>query len=188
MNALIIYAHPWEGSFNHHILERTTNLLKESGKTVDIIDLNQDGFNPVLTKSDLKLFSQGAYHDPLAKNYLERLKAADEVVLLFPIWWYGEPAILKGFYDKVLLKGHAYGEVDHALKGLLDIHKATIITTANISKEIFSMLGDPINNVLAHGIFATVGIDHVNWIHCKTVHLEASRNEFLADIDKHFSK
>lgn len=186
MHAIIIYAHPWDGSFNHHVLEQTIDLLKKQGKTVDIIDLNKDGFNPVLTQNDLKLFGQGKYHDPLAEAYINRLKAADEVVLVFPIWWYGEPAILKGFYDKVFLKGQAYGEVDHKLKGMLDIHKATIITTANISKEIFQAIGDPINNVLAHGVFETVGIDHVTWIHCQTVHMPASRASFLEEIKTHF--
>lgn len=188
MKSLIIYAHPYEGSFNNFVLSKTKNLLIEKGNLVDVIDLNSDGFNPVMTKDDLKLFSKGEYFDSLASNYAKRLKEADELVLIFPIWWYGEPAILKGFYDKVLLKGHTYDEVDHKLKGLLKADKATILTTANITEEIFKFLGDPIKNVLSNGILNTVGINNVSWIHCSTVHDNSSRDEYLNKIEDHFNK
>lgn len=189
MKSLIIYAHPWDGSFNYHVLETVKEKLVNSGREIDVIDLNKDNFNPVMTASDLKVFSEGKYADPLAENYVERLINADELVLIFPIWWYGEPAILKGFYDKVLLKGQVYEDnPDNSLKGLLKSKRATIITTANIDKKIFSYLGDPIQNVLANGILKSVGINNVTWIHCPTVHLETSRNEFLGEIELHFNK
>lgn len=187
MKSLIIYAHPWDGSFNHFVLEKITKTLKNNGSEVDIIDLNEDGFDPVMRKSDLRVFARGEYADKLAEDYSKRLKNADELIFIFPIWWYGEPAILKGFYDKVLLKGHVYEEVDHQMKGLLKTKKATLVTTANIDKTIFSSMGDPINNVLAGGILKTIGINTCNWIHCKTVHVEAARNEFLNEIDAIFN-
>lgn len=187
MKTLIIYAHPWQGSFNHHVLEVTTKLLEDAGHTVDLIDLNRDGFNPVMRQEDLKEFAKGEYADKLAGHYAKRMKAADELVFIFPIWWYGEPAILKGFYEKVLLKGHTYKEVDGKLQGVLGIDKATILTTANIDKTIFSYLGDPIQNVLANGILKTVGVNNVTWLHCPTVHIEESRNKYLTEITDHFS-
>lgn len=188
MSTLIIYAHPWDGSFNHHILEKTKELLNKQGKSVKVIDLNKDGFNPVMQQADLALFAKGEFADPLAANYAKLMRAAEELVLIFPIWWYGEPAILKGFYDKVLLKGHLYDEENHQLVGLLKAKKATILTTANIDKKIFSHLGDPIRNVLSHGILGTIGITDSTWIHCPTVHLEDSRIKYLSDIDNHFRK
>lgn len=186
MDTLIIYAHPWDGSFNKHILTKTTELLQKQGKVVSVIDLNKDGFDPVMKQADLKLFGKGDFADKLAAKYAKQMKEANELVLIFPIWWYGEPAILKGFYDKVLLKGHLYDEVDHSLKGLLKARKATILTTGNIDKQIFSHLGDPIKNVLSHGILGTIGITDTTWIHCPTVHLEESRKKYLQDIENHF--
>ena len=186
MNSLVIYAHPWDGSFNHFVLGKVTSLLEAQGKNVDVIDLNKDGFNPVMTTSDLKVFAAGQYADPLAADYVNRLKHADEIILVYPIWWYGEPAILKGFYDKVLLKGQVYDQVDHQLQGLLNAKTATIITTANINEEIFKALGDPIQNILANGVLSTVGIKEHTWIHCETVHLEESRNHFINEIEQHF--
>lgn len=185
---LIIYAHPWEGSFNHFILREVEGLLLVRGDQTDIIDLNKDGFDPVMRPADLKVFSKGQYADELAERYVNRLRDADELVLVFPIWWYGEPAILKGFYDKVFLKDQVYEEVNHQLRGLLRIQRATILTTANIDRKVFSHLGDPIRNVLANGILRTAGINNVAWLHCPTVHMEEARSRFLDEIDKHFVK
>lgn len=188
MNSLIIYAHPWEGSFNYHILNLVKDKLKSLNHNVDVIDLNKDGFNPVMKEEDLALFNKGEYADPLALDYVKRLTKADKIVIIFPVWWYGEPAILKGFYDKVLLKGHVYKDgPDKDIVGLLNTKRATIITTANIDRKIFTFLGDPIQNVLANGILKTVGINNVKWIHCPTVHLKEAREEFIDEINHHFS-
>ncbi|MEA5061005.1 MAG: NAD(P)H-dependent oxidoreductase [Erysipelotrichaceae bacterium] len=188
MKTLVIYAHPYDKSFNHFVFEKVQELLKAQKKEIDIIDLYKDNFDPVMRPSDLKVFSRGEYADKLAENYAERLAKADELVMIFPIWWYGEPAILKGFYDKVFLKGRAYHEVDHQLVGLLKIKKATILTTATIDKQVFNYLGNPIENVLAKGTLAMVGVENVTWLHCPTVYSEESRLNFLKEIETHFKK
>lgn len=188
MKTLIIYAHPWDGSFNRHVLDLSEKTLKENGHKVDIIDLNKDGFDPVMRKEDLKLFSKGEYHDKQAENYIERLKTADNIVLIYPIWWYAEPAILKGFFDKVFLKGHVYDEVETGIKTILSIKQATIITTANLSKEDFEEMGDPVINVIGKGTLGVLAPQQLDWIHCKHVHEESEREIFLNKIKKHFSK
>lgn len=189
MKTLVIYAHPYDGSFNKSVLDHTVLKLEEKGNTVDVIDLYKDEFNPVMLPSDLKVFGKGEYADANAQSYITRLKEADEVIFIFPIWWYDAPAILKGFFDKVLLKGQAYvqGE-DHNIQGILDINKAAIFTTGNISKEIFANLGDPINNVWINGIFGMVGIQNAEWYHCPQVHLEENRNNFTEEINTYLEK
>ncbi|QIK58017.1 flavodoxin family protein [Erysipelothrix sp. HDW6A] len=189
MKTTIVYAHPWDGSFNHSILEDTKAALIAKNHDVDVIDLHADNFDPVMRPADLRVFGRGEYHDELALDYKNRLQASDEVIFIFPIWWYGLPAILKGFFDKVMLKGHTYSEdEDHNLVGLLDVSKAAVFTTANINKEIFGYLGDPIQNALISGLFKTVGINNVTWIHCPTVHLEESRNNFKQEIKEYLAK
>jgi putative NADPH-quinone reductase len=188
MKTLIVYAHPYEGSFNHFVLGRVKDLLASAGKETDLIDLNKDGFDPVMHGEDLRLFSKGDYHDRLAADYSARLLSSDELVLIFPVWWYGVPAIMKGFFDKVFLKGRVYDEVDHKLTGLLKIKRATILTTGSLDKAALSSLGDPIGNVLARGTLGLVGIKDVVWIHCPRVHLEETRREFLKEIDGRFAE
>ncbi len=183
MKTVIIYAHPWDGSFNNHVLTTTIEKLEAKGETVDVIDLNKDNFDPVMRPEDLRVFARGEYHDEMAEDYVNRLKAADKAIFIFPIWWYGMPAILKGFLDKVLLKGTTYVEDEnHNLSGVLGIKESAVFTTANISKEIFAHLGDPIQKQIIEGIFQMVGIENTEWIHSQTVHLEESRNEYLEQI------
>lgn len=183
MKNLIVYAHPWDGSFNNHVLKMTVEKLEAKGEHVDVIDLHADEFDPVMHPADLKVFGKGEYHDPKAKNYVERMKAADNIIFIFPIWWYGMPAILKGFFDKVLLKGTTYVEDENKnLRGVLDIKKSAIFTTGNIDKEFMKVMGDPIENTMINGLFKMVGIEDTTWIHCPTVHLESSRDDFMKEI------
>lgn len=182
VNTLIIYAHPWEGSFNYHVLDVVKTKLQEKGHTIDLIDLNKDGFNPVMRPVDLRYFGKGVYADPLAENYANRLKKAEEIIFIFPIWWYSEPAILKGFFDKVLLKGHTYEQVGQELRGMLKVKRSAVFTSGEITKEIFAYLGDPIQNVFINGTLKMVGIENTTWIHCPTVHDEAARSEYLDEV------
>lgn len=182
MKTLIIYAHPWDGSFNHHVLEVVKMRLEEKGNTIDLIDLNKDGFDPVMRPADLKVFGKGLYADPLAEDYVKRLKNAEEIIFIFPIWWYGEPAILKGFFDKVLLKGHTYQQVGQELKGLLKVKRSAVLTSGEITREIFGYLGDPIKNVFINGTLKMVGIDNTTWLHCPTVHDEGARIDYIEEI------
>ncbi len=186
MKTLIIYAHPYEGSFNNHVLKVVTEKLQKQGKSVDLIDLNEDGFNPVMTKGDLRLFSRGEYADPLAEDYVKRLKESDEIVFIFPIWWYSMPAIMKGFLDKVLLKGHTYVEENYQMVGVLKNKKATVLTTSTITEDYFKMIGDPINNLFIKGTLGAVGIHDVKWISCAPVFSEEARNEYIKKIEEHF--
>lgn len=119
MKTTIILAHPWHGSFNKSIMDTTIEQLFCRKKDYQIIDLNKDQFNPVLSESDLSLYSQGQSRDPLVNQYQEMLSDSDELVFIFPVWWFDVPAILKGFLDKVMLKNFAYVEESTGLKGLL---------------------------------------------------------------------
>ena len=186
MKTLVIYAHPYEKSFNSYVLDFVKDNLNSKREIIDVIDLNADRFNPVMTKADLRVFSKGEYNDILAEDYSKRLKAANEIIFIFPIWWYGEPAILKGFFDKVFLKGHTYIEVDKVLQGTLVNKKVVLLTTSTTSLKTFKELGDPIKNVLINGILRAVGIQDVSWIHCPAVYSEDARGKYLQEIKEYF--
>ena len=81
----IVFAHPWNGSFNKAILDKVVEKLDETKEKYTIIDLNKDRFNPVMTEEELSLYSQGKSIDPLVKKYQEILKNTDELILIFPI-------------------------------------------------------------------------------------------------------
>ena len=104
MRVLLVYAHPVETSFNAALKDRIVASLSERHE-VDVLDLNAEGFNPVMSRAE-----RLGYHDipgniaPVA-DQVARLRAAQAMVLCFPAWSFGPPAILKGWIDRVMLPG-----------------------------------------------------------------------------------
>jgi len=135
MKALIIYAHPYEGSFCHAVKEKVVETLKNEGKEYNLIDLYEDNFNPVMSGEDLKLYSKGETTDKNVERYLEILGETDSLFVIFPVWWGVMPAILKGFFDKVFLPKRAYV---YMKSGLLKPKFPQIKKTV-----IFNTLGGP---------------------------------------------
>jgi multimeric flavodoxin WrbA len=103
MRVLYVYCHPVPESFHGAIRERALASLGAAGHEVDLLDLYAEGFEPVLRAEERR-----AYHD-LARNraglepYVERLTAAEALVVQFPVWCFGPPAMLKGFLDRLIL-------------------------------------------------------------------------------------
>ena len=180
----IIFSHPWNGSFNKAILDKVVEKLEETKEKYTIIDLNKDGFNPVMTEKDLELYSQGKSADPLVLKYQEILKNTDELILIFPIWWMSLPAILKGFFDKVMLRGFAYESGKYGIKGLLPIKSAKMITTAEAPKFLLNITGFGITMKKAN--FGGVGIKKTKWIHysLRMQGKDEDRKKFLEKVGK----
>lgn len=163
MKTLIIYAHPYEGSFNNAILKKVEERLKEKGDNYDIIDLNLENFDPVMRKEDLALYSKGGYQDEKVGEYQKKIEKATRLVFIFPIWWGGLPAILKGFIDKVFLKGWAYEKKGIMLVGKLQHIKETlVISTMETPNLIYSLLlKEPMKHMFIKGTLNLIGIKKV---------------------------
>ena len=184
----IVFAHPWNGSFNKAILDKVVEKLDETKEKYTIIDLNKDKFNPVMTEEELSLYSQGKSIDPLVEKCQEILKNTDELVLVFPIWWMSMPAILKGFFDKVMTKGFAYENAKNGIKGLLtNIKTAKMITTAEVPKILLSITGFGITMKKAN--LGGVGIKKTKWIHYsfKAKGKDEDRKKFLEKVKEFVS-
>ena len=78
----VVYAHPYEKSFNHGILETVKAAIAAKGDELDVLDLYADGFNPVYQPQELAMFSRGEYLDPLIGRYHESLRGADRVIFI----------------------------------------------------------------------------------------------------------
>lgn len=120
-----IYAHPQPTSFNARLFREGSTALSLT-HDLEITDLHAQGFDPVLGAQDfgrplgrpgniVDLLGDAHAHGQVPADVAEeqrKLAGADLVVLQFPLWWYGPPAILKGWFDRVLTNGFAYGTVD----------------------------------------------------------------------------
>ncbi len=191
MKTTIILAHPWHGSFNKAILDTTLAQLKKRNKAYQVIDLNMDNFDPVLGEGDLALFSKGQYKDPQVGAYQNMLKESDEVVFIFPIWWFDAPAILKGFLDKVMLKDFAYTEASTGLKGLLThVQRTTVITTSEVPTWYLKFLsGNPIQATFIRRTLHGIGLKNAKWINSDytSTGKASKRKRFLDRISARFA-
>ncbi len=106
MDALVIVAHPCDDSFSHAATERAVAGLTAAGHSPTVIDLYAEGFTAAMSRSE-----RTAYHsdDPILDDHVERhaqlLSAAQIVVFVYPTWWSGLPAILKGWLERVMVPG-----------------------------------------------------------------------------------
>ncbi len=190
MNTTIIYAHPWEESFNNAILQSVISALEIKGKEFNVIDLYKDNFNPVLSERDLSKFSAGETSDYKVVEYQQFISNSDELVFIFPVWWYDAPAILKGFIDKVMLKDFAYKETKFGLKGLLtNIKRTTVITTSGGPTSYIKKY-NAVEKVFINSTLKSIGLKKVKWINFGSVGTvkNSKREKFLKKIEKNFLK
>ncbi|WP_328371009.1 NAD(P)H-dependent oxidoreductase [Streptomyces sp. NBC_00457] len=149
--ALIVHAHPEPHSFSTAQMATTAQALRDTGYRVDILDLYADAWAPALAREEFGpvegLFKPQAEQqravregtlDAAVKAHLDRLLAADLLVLSFPLWWFSLPAILKGWVDRVFVMGAVFGG-DHGLFGdaALAGKRAMLLFTTGGSSESF---------------------------------------------------
>ena len=142
--ALVLFAHPCAESFSAALHETVVGSLKGRGWEVDDCDLNAEGFSPVLTEAERRGYHEvGPNLSPVA-GYVERLRAAEALVLVFPVWNFGYPAILKGFFDRVFLPGVSFRLEDGKVRpNLTHIRRLAAVTTYGGTRTRALLVGDP---------------------------------------------
>lgn len=140
MKHLIIYAHPSKESLNHSIKEVVVKELISNNHEVVVRDLYELGFNPVTTMEDMN----GWYTNDVSsdvKTEQEYIAWADIITFIYPIWWAGLPAMIKGYIDRVFSYGFAFTYIKGVQQGLLKGKKAVIINTQGKSLEEYESIG-----------------------------------------------
>lgn len=140
MKNLIIYAHPNPASLNHFLKQTVVESLEESGQEIVVRDLNLIHFNPVFSLEDMNGQRMGQVADAV-KTEQDFISWADRVIFIYPIWWTGMPAIIKGYIDRVFSYGFAYRYDQGIQKGLLTDKKTVIINSHGKSNEEYQMMG-----------------------------------------------
>ncbi len=163
MRVLIVYAHPNKNSFNHAILEKMQQGLQAEGHEVQVKDLYAENFDPVLRASDLESLQLGNIPENIAKEQAS-LCWAEGLVFIYPLWWFGRPAILKGWFDKVLTNGFAFKFGEEGLTGLLKHRRALALITAGGTEDFFKKnKAEPlVYRPMTDGTLSFCGIEDVN--------------------------
>jgi NAD(P)H dehydrogenase (quinone) len=156
MRALVVYCHPKEGSFTAAVREVVLGRLAAAGAEVRLCDLYARGFQPVLTDAEW-----GGYLDapancaPVARD-VDDLRWCDTLIFVYPTWWYGLPAMLKGWLDRVMLPEVAFLMPDGANRtirpGLRHITRLAVFTTCGASWWLTTFIGAPGRRTLLRGV------------------------------------
>ncbi|HBF74076.1 MAG TPA: NADPH:quinone reductase [Lactobacillus sp.] len=173
MKTVIIFDHPYtstasenvphQRSFLAAIYKQVINQLKAENSEVDLIDLHADHFDPVMSAEDLSNWRRGVPINAQVEDYQNRLLDADQIILMFPIWWEVMPAMMKGFLDKVYAKGCLYQAGSMQTK-LVRQPKIKVITTMGTPSWIYRwVIGAPLLKALFRGTFLKTKLFHFKW-------------------------
>ena len=187
MNYLLVYAHPNPKSFNHAVKEEIVAQIRQQGGEVQVRDLYQLGWDPVLSANDFAQFSQRTT-PPDIEAEQELIRNADRIIFVYPIWWFGMPAILKGYIDRVFSRGFAYDMQGHIIKGLLKDKKVMLFNTTGGPNFAYWLMGYrlALKVAIAIGIFNFCGMKVLlhKFFYAVPAISDEKRKKMLADISK----
>jgi NAD(P)H dehydrogenase (quinone) len=107
LRILIVFAHPLETSFVSALHARVVEILRVGQHIIDDLDLYAEKFDPVMSREGLLRYVDANSNTCGVEGYVQRLRAAEALVLVFPVWFDGLPAIMQGYFQRVFLPGVA---------------------------------------------------------------------------------
>jgi len=178
LNTLIVCAHPEPRSFTAALRDVAADTLRAQGHAVEVSDLYGMRFNPVTGRDDFLGQHDPAYFNvsleqrhalqagslaPDIASELARLQQADLLIFQFPLWWFGLPAILKGWIDRVFVSGAVYGRSAMFERGKFRGKRAMVCVTTGAPAEAFgpqALNGDMLDLLmpLHRGVFGFTGM------------------------------
>src|ERR1700720_1599762 len=177
MRVLVVYAHPLGDSFAAALRDTIVMRLRAAGHEVDLCDLYAEGFDPVLTAAERRAYNTAQPDLSAVEAFVTRLRGADRLWVGFPTWWYGMPAILKGWFDRVWVTGVAFTlpEVGGAIRPALhNIRKFAVVTTYGSPWWLMKLvLRDPVRAVLIGGLRRLCAED-CRWIFLALSNIDAA--------------
>jgi putative NADPH-quinone reductase len=150
MRILYLYCHPLEESFHAAIRREAVAALEAKGHEVDVCDLYAEGFDPVLTAERRRNYHDVTKNRDGLEEHVARLQAAEALVVQFPTWCFGLPAMLKGWFDRLLMPGVAFDISDPAnVKPMLGHLRHIVgISTYGRQRWVALYVGDPPRKVI----------------------------------------
>jgi len=206
MRILLVFDHPYtmssaenvphRRSFSAAIAAAAIRGAQGAGHEIDLIDLAADGFQPAMTRDDLRAWRQSRVVDPQVADYQRRLQAADHLAFVFPVWWEAMPAATKGFLDRVLTKGVLWEEIDgargnpfrHHLGQLSGVSVMSVMTTPDRAYRWWYR--DPLTKIIFKGTFDKIGVKNLHWTNYAAVTEKTpiERDRMLRDAEHAFAK
>jgi len=189
MKALVVYSHPCAESYNAAVRDTVVGSLKSAGYEVRVIDLYEIGFDPVMSATERREYHEAGINERPVEHHLDDLFWCDTLVFVYPTWWFGLPAMLKGWVERVFVPHRTFRipTEDETMEGRVKhISKIAVITTCGATWWLSKVIGEPGRKTLLRGIRA---LCHPR---CKTLYMahykmdsstDRSRADYLKKVE-----
>lgn len=190
MRALVVYCHPVEGSLCSAIRDAAVKGLSAAGHVVSVIDLAADDFDPVMPLEEWRTYmDRETVTTPEIVRYIEKVQESEILVFVYPTWWSGLPAQLKGWLERVLVAGVAFRftKSDRVRPGLTQMRRIHVISTYGSPKLYVRLVNDNGRRILTRAL-RLCGTRWTKTSHQGLYALDRStlesRQQFLKDVEK----
>jgi NAD(P)H dehydrogenase (quinone) len=157
MRVLVLHSHPVESSYGAALYRQTVESLGAVGHEVDGCDLYAEKFDPVLSRQDRLTYHDYPQNTELVEPYVERLLRAEGLVIVTPVWNFGFPAMLKGYFDRVWLPGVSFELADGKIESRLrHIRKLAAVLTYGATPFRAFVAGNPPKKIVKRVLRAQI--------------------------------
>ncbi len=157
MRWLVVYCHPVPESFCAGLRDAAMDVLQRRGEEVRLVDLYAEGFDPVMGPEERRAYNDRAPSDPALAPHIENLKWAEAILFVYPTWWYGLPAMLKGWLDRVWATDVAFKLPDEGARivSLMPhVKRIGVVTTCGAPWWWSVVIGQPGRRTILRGMRA----------------------------------
>jgi NAD(P)H dehydrogenase (quinone) len=189
MRVLYVYCHPLPESFHAAVRARALKALGEAGHSVDLLDLYAEKFDPILSEEGRRHYHDTSRNRIGLENYIARLTSAEALVLQFPTWCFGPPAMLKGFFDRLIMPGIAFDISDpaHVQPALRNIKHIVGIVTYGRPRYMAFWMSDPPRKIVKRYVrWFTGGVARADYyaLYHMNVATDIQRAAFIDRVDR----
>ncbi len=153
MRAFVVFAHPAAESYSAALHKVVVDTISRRGWEIDDCDLYAENFTPVLSAEERRGYHDEPGNIEPVREYVRRLTSADALILVYPVWIFGFPAILKGFFDRVCVPGVSFRlENGKVYPNLTQIRKLAAVTTYGGTRLRALGVGDPPRRIVKRAV------------------------------------
>jgi NAD(P)H dehydrogenase (quinone) len=195
MRVAVILANPNPDSFAHELARRATVGLRAGGHEVESVDLYAMGFRAAMSTEERE-----AYHgrtpilDPMVRAQADLVRSVDALVFVYPTWWSGLPAILKGWLERVMVPGVGFRFDERSGKvrpGLTNVRRLIGISTYGSPRWYVRAINDNGRRTLVRALRLSCGLrTSPRWLGMYAIDTttEDERAEFAAHVERAMSE
>lgn len=195
MRLLFIHAHPVPESFNRALCDCAVATARERGHEVRLIDLHAEGFNPVMSAEERRRYHDDAPPPEDVAPHIDALRWAEGLIFVYPTWWYSQPAILKGWMDRVWRPGVTFTvpAKDAPMRpALTNVRLIGVITTFGSPWWFWTLLmGAPGRRIILRGLrFCTARRTRSFWLglHEMDTQTDSARRRYLERVRRRIAR